>query len=184
MLLAGDVPTFAIRTDLLSAPPGELAFLYAYGMAMARRQCVGLASTPEDVRPLLIPALIAAMSTGDSQSEDSASSALASRISEVLNADELKAWGELLGDGAKAIVDAQTAFVAVERAACRVALVAAGDLRTATRAMARISPDNKRPPGVAKIEDFEAFYASIPPLASLFEFALSDEFGRLIRAAG
>ncbi len=183
IVLAGEIPTFAIRTDVLSAPPGELAYLYTAGMMLARKECVALASAPVEMRHLLIPAVAAASMNGESQNEDAEIAALASRILEVLSADDLKAWRAYLNDVSRTAAAAAVLFDAVDRAAARVALLAAGDLRTSTRAMARFTQDNKRPPGVARLDEFEHFFSSMP-VAPLFEFALSDQFGKLLAASG
>ncbi|MBI5531174.1 MAG: hypothetical protein HY898_00560 [Deltaproteobacteria bacterium] len=180
----GEVPTIAIRTDQLSAPPGELAWLCTYGLMLSRKECVSLAMVPESDRRLLVQALIAASADGEQLTEDQEVAALAAKVFEKLSPDELKAWKAHLADPSKAEADTAAAFTAVERAAARVALVAAGDLRTASRAVARLTPDNRRPPGVGKLDDFESFFASIPAIGWLFEFAVSADFGRLLKASG
>jgi tetratricopeptide (TPR) repeat protein len=181
VVVAGSVPTIAIRTDQLSAPPGELGWLCTYGLMLARSNALPLAVVPEAERRLIIPALATASSDGDAESAEVAQ--LANRLCEKLSADELKAWAAHLTDRAKAENDAAEAFSAMERAAARVAMVAAGDLRTASRAVARLTPDNRRPPGVGKLDDFEAFFASIPAIRWLFEFCVTEDFGRLIKAS-
>jgi Tfp pilus assembly protein PilF len=183
-IVQGDVPSIAIRTDQLSAPPGELAWLCTYGLMLSRKECVCLAVVPEDDRRHLIAAIASASIDGEIQSDDPDVVALAARISDALTAEELKTWQSHLADRAKAEADAAAAFIEVERSAARVAMVAAGDLRTASRAVARLTVDNRRPPGVGKLDDFEAFFASIPAIGWLFEFAVGRDFERLLKASG
>ncbi len=68
-------------------------------------------------------------------------------------------------------------------AAMRAGLLAAGDVRSAMRAVARLSPDNKRPPGLARLEDFEAIFASTPIIVQLLYFAASEAFGAALTSA-
>ena len=180
---AGDVPTIAIRTDQLSAPAPELAWLATFGLMLARTECSPLASVPEEERKLIVPALVAACAGLESQDEDSPTTALAARFAELLSPEELAAWKPRIADQTAAANEAAELFNAMERAACRVALIAAGDLRTAARALARLSSDNRRPPGVGKLDEFEAFFTSLPMVGWLFEYAVDGDFGRLLKAS-
>jgi hypothetical protein len=182
-VLDGPTTTVCVRSDLLSAPPGELAYLFTYGLLIGRKRCLALATVPEADRPRLLTAIAAAV-TDDQTVEDQAIATLAARIARELRPEELSAWRTELADIASRKAELTRVFGAIEQAASRVALVAAGDLRTASRAVARIAADPKRPPGVARLEDFEVFFASIPALGPLFRFASSDEFGAIIGASG
>ena len=150
---------------------------------MARKPCLALASVPEQDRGKLLPAIAAAVADG-ATIEDQAIADLASRIGRELRPEELSSWRAELSDMESRKAETARLFASIEQAASRVALVAAGDLRTASRAVARIAHDPKRPPGVARLEDFEVFFASLPTLGSLFRFASSDEFGAIISASG
>ncbi len=180
---AGEVPTIAIRTDQLSAPAPELAWVATYGIMIARAECAALAPVPEGDRDLIVPALLAACEGNDAQGEDSPAAALGARIAEILSPEELAAWKNLLTDPAAAEIEAREAFSAAERAACRVALIAAGDLRTSARALARLAADSRRPPGVGKLDEFEAFFTTLPMIGWLFEYAVDEDFGRMLSAS-
>ena len=182
-VLSGAVPTVVVRTDLLAASPGELAYIYARGLMLARPECVALASVPEDDRHRLIPAIAAAVNEADALVDDPATAALSSAFAGKMSVDDLAAWKEHLEDRDKATAKAALLFEELESSAMRVGLIAAGDARTAIRAIARLTPEATRPPGVARLEDFEVFYTSIPILAPLFAFVASEDFGRVIGAS-
>jgi hypothetical protein len=77
----------------------------------------------------------------------------------------------------------ESAFADIEQAALQVAAVAAGDSRTTLRAIARLIPDGRRPPGVARLEEFESYFQSVPVLGRLFAFFASEDFGRVLAAS-
>ena len=180
---AGEVATIAVRTDLLSAPPSELAYIFSYGLMLARPACAALSCAAEGDRAVLVQALAALATEHEITQDDPVFSALVGRLEKALTPEELKAWREHLADLPKIQRAVMQHFAAIDAAALRVAVVAAGDVRAATRAMARLSPDNKRPPGVGKVEDFEHFFASMPASGVLLSFAASDDFGRLLAAS-
>ena len=181
-VLAGEVPAVVVRSDLLTAPPGELAYIYAVGMMLARPECRALACVAEDDRARIIDAIAVALDE-NATSDDARVTSLATILSDMLPAEQQAAWKVQLTDLAAARAKAAKAFAEVELAAMRVGLLAAGDARSAVRAIARMSPDNKRPPGVARLEDFEAFFASIPLIAQVLSFAASDTFGVALASA-
>jgi hypothetical protein len=182
-VLAGETLTVVVRTDLLAASPGELAYIYARGIMLARPECVALASVPEEDRPRIIRALCAAVDETASPVDDPAVAALASAFAGKLNQEEVLAWRGQLTDVAAAEVLAAAAFADIEHAALQVAAVAAGDSRTALRAIARLIPDGRRPPGVARLEEFESYFQSVPVLGRLFAFFASEDFGRVLAAS-
>jgi len=61
--------------------------------------------------------------------------------------------------------------------------VAAGDSRTAMRAIARLNPDTRRPPGVARLEEFNSYFQSVPMMGQLFAFFASEDFARVLSAS-
>jgi len=176
-VMAGDVPTVVIRSDLLTAPAPELAYLCAAGLMMARPESRALSCVPEGDRGRVLEAVLVA-NDENAAAEDERTLLLASKVSGVLSSAELAAWQpHLAADKATAQKKAARAFEENNLAAMRVGLLAAGDVRSAIRAVARLSPDNKRPPGVARLEDFESFFTSIPIIAQLLSFAASEMFG-------
>ncbi|MCU0690456.1 MAG: hypothetical protein MUF54_03560, partial [Polyangiaceae bacterium] len=181
-VLSGSVPTVAIRTDLLAAAPGELAFICVRYILLARPACIALASVPAPDRKRIVPALAGALGV-DQPSDDPRTRALADTFASMLSADELQTWRELLTDLPATQKKALALFDAVDVAATRVAVVAAGDARTAVRALARISPDSRRPPGVARPEDFEQFFDSLPMIAAVLSFITSEDFAAALPGA-
>jgi tetratricopeptide (TPR) repeat protein len=182
-VLAGETLTVVVRTDLLAASPGELAYIYARGIMLARPECIALASVPEEDRPRIIRALCAAVDEAASPVDDPAVAALASAFAGKLSQEEVLAWRSQLADVAGAEALAASAFADIEQAALQVAAVAAGDSRTALRAIARLIPDGRRPPGVARLEEFESYFQSVPALGRLFAFFASEDFGRVLAAS-
>ncbi|MFW5741361.1 MAG: tetratricopeptide repeat protein, partial [Myxococcota bacterium] len=178
-ILSGDVLTVVVRTDLLAASPGELAYIYARSLMLARPACVALASVPEEDRPRLVRALHAAVDEASGPLDDPATAALSSAFAGKLSREELDVWKAHLDPIDAAEAKVAEAFAQVEESAMRMAAVAAGDSRTAIRAVARLTPDGKRPPGVARPEEFEAYFQSVPILSRLFAFIASDDFGRI-----
>lgn len=183
-VLSGDSLTVVVRTDLLAASPGELAYIYARGLMLARPVCAALASVPEEDRPRIVGALHAAVDSDAPPLEDPETAALSSAFAGKLSREELEAWKEQLQDLAAAEAKAAALFEAVEESAMRVAAVAAGDSRTAVRALARLTPDGKRPPGVARLEEFESYFQSVPIIRKLFAFIASEDFARVLAASG
>ena len=99
-VLSGESLTVVVRTDLLAASPGELAYIYARGLMLARPTCAALASVPEEDRPRLLSALHAAVDPDAPALEDPAAAALSSAFAGKLNREELDAWeGALAGSG-------------------------------------------------------------------------------------
>ncbi len=172
--------SICVRSDVLSAPANELAYLFTYGLLVGRPECAALAAVPEEDRGRLVPALMIASHEAGGQDEDPAVAALATRLSCAMHENELRSWQESLMDLPTRVLQVQSLFTCIDGAAMRGALIAGGDLRTATRAIARTAPDNKRPPGVARLEDFEAFFASLPAIPPLLAFATSEDFGRIL----
>jgi tetratricopeptide (TPR) repeat protein len=182
-VLSGDVLTVVVRTDLLAASPGELAFIYTRGLMLARPECVALASVPEEDQPRIVRAICAAVDANDEPIEDPETAALSSAFAGKLAQEELAVWKDYLEDVEQAEAMAAAAFAEIEEAAMRVAAVAAGDARTAVRAMARLTADGRRPPGVARVEEFEAYYQAMPILGRLFAFIATEDFGRILAAS-
>ncbi|MCL2825539.1 MAG: hypothetical protein FWD57_16225, partial [Polyangiaceae bacterium] len=182
-VLAGEVPTVVVRSDLLTASPGELTYIFVRGLMLARPECLALASVPLEARPRLIQAINAATDESAALVDDPAVASLAATFAYKLDRDEMLDWRRHLDDLSAAETLAASAFQTIEEAAMRVAAVAAGDARTALRAVARLSPDGRRPPSVAKLEEFEIYYSSVPQIARLFAFFASEDFGRVIRAS-
>ncbi len=182
-VLSGDVLTVVVRTDLMAASPGELAYIYTRGLMLARPACAPIAVVPEEDRPRIVRALYAAVHDSGETLDDPAMAALSSAFAGKLTANELEAWKPHLEDVDDAERRAAATFHQVDEAAMRVAAVAAGDSRTAVRAIARLAPDGKRPPGVARLEEFEAFFQAAPIFSRLFAFIASEDFGRVISAS-
>jgi hypothetical protein len=149
---------------------------------MARTESRALSCVPERDRLRVLEAVLVARDE-NAAAEDERTLVLASKVSGVLSAAELAAWQPHLADMATAQEKVARVFEENDLAAMRVGLLAAGDVRSAMRAVARLSPDNKRPPGVARLEDFEAFFASMPIIAQLLSFAASEMFGAALTSA-
>jgi tetratricopeptide (TPR) repeat protein len=182
-VLAGEIPTVVIRTDLLAASPGELAFIFARGLMLARPECLALASVPENDRTLLLGALQTATNESAPPVDDPTVAALASAFSGKLSQEESMTWQRHLSDPDAASRLITTVFEDMELAAMRVAAVAAGDSRTAMRAIARLNPDTRRPPGVARLEEFNSYFQSVPMMGQLFAFFASEDFARVLSAS-
>lgn len=183
-VLSGEVPTVAVRTDLMAASPGELAYIYARGILLARPECVALASVPEDDRPRLIAAIRAAVDDTVDPPDDPATAALSSAFAGKLTHDEIEVWKGHLEDVVAMEAQTAAAFEEIEEAALRVATVAAGDARTAVRALARMATDGRRPPGVARLDEFESFFQGMAAIGRVFAFIATEDFGRILSASG
>ncbi len=181
-VLSGDVPVVAVRTDIMAASPGELAFIYTRGLMLARPECIALASVPEQDRPRLMTALLGAME--QTEPDDPATATLALAFEGALTRQELEVWKTHLEDVEAAKAQTLEVFAQVEESALRVATVAAGDARTAIRALARMAGDGRRrPPGVARVDELENFFQSISMIGCLLEFIASEDFGNILNAS-
>lgn len=178
-----DTPTIAVRTDLLSAPTGELAYVFTFGMLLSRPECLPIASIPSTLLPFFAAAVQAAVRDSIETLDDPSVQHFASNVAKTLTDDELILWETYLQDPARVQRCVDQLYEQANRAAMRVASVAAGDSRTASRAICRLMPDNRRPPGVGNLEMFDAFFDSLPNAGALFGWFASEAFGDILITA-
>jgi len=182
VILDGETPQIVARGDLFQLlSPAETNALFATMLEAARPGARVLAALGSS-GALLIPALAGASYAVDPAQLSAEERVLVEEIRLHVDAGVLERWKATLAvttlEEARAL---GTKLVhAIWDGARRVGLVAAADLRFASKLLTRLDESLPKLPTAGKVEDLDEFFASAAPARGLVAFASSPRFGRAL----
>ena len=177
-VLAAAPAQVLIRADLVqSLSSSDLAFVMAMGLDMAMPGRRLLLGSSEEDRNNLLPAVCTALNLV------SRVSPLSEKITAATDEATRLAWaGRLVG----VLIYEQSSltqrhYEALLSTSRRVGAVVAGDLRLASRAIARLYESEAiKPQGLTKSAELDEHLAEAPVLRAILSFACSPGFGKLL----
>jgi tetratricopeptide (TPR) repeat protein len=181
VIIDGDRPEVILKNELVQLiANSETSFLYTLALELTRPGARLYASLAPEERPRVVPALLAAVELRPATTPEIG--AMAARIVAGTTAQQRDAWrarledAPWLDDGGLGVRFAE----AVLETARRVGVVATTDLRGAARLLARVDEAVPRFQNLGRVDELEQYLASAPGVRSLYAFAASTTYGRLV----
>jgi len=181
-ILDGDRAQVVVRAELLQLlSVAETAFLFSLLLEQTRPGNRLMGSLRLADRALLVPALFAACGLCEAAP---GAERMASAIRAATSGEVRAGWTRRLAGLGKADPDAlgRDLCAGLYETALRVGLLGAADLRFAARVVIRLDESLPRMQTVGRIEDLDEFIAATPPVRALLAFAVTPQFGELLRA--